>query len=396
MELEDRSRDVVHARVRHDVGEMREESGRRRERQWGWGERLLTNDVYIGVSTFGIHRTGFQKHKPADPIRTEDAHEGLVTKEEFARVQTLLADRAPDIVSENVLAGDYLLSGLTFCTGCGSPYFGHNARSGSYRYYVCQKKKKLGAESCTAKPLPKTETEAAVIDLLEREVLSPRYLRDLLLLVNEESLAANQAADADAEAMKSQLAEGRRRLDNLYRAVEDGAMDLGVLAPRIREVKASVDELTLRHARLTAAATAPAPYVADEATIALYVERLKEILATGTPNAQRAFLRAWISRIDADGMKLTVTFTLPADLGGNTPNQGQNSSRTKVLPRVLFMEAAGVEPPSRGGRRCTAEAGYRRCRRQSGEGVSVIWCRLMSSDDGVARAEVAEFWRRSG
>ena len=33
MELEDRSRDVVHARVRYDVGEMREESGRHRDRR---------------------------------------------------------------------------------------------------------------------------------------------------------------------------------------------------------------------------------------------------------------------------------------------------------------------------------------------------------------------------
>jgi len=73
---------------------------------------------------------------------------------------------------------------------------------------------------------------------------------------------------------------------------------------------------------------------APDATIDRDVERLREVLATGTPNAQPAFLRTWITRIEADGMKLTVTFTLPAELGGSSANTGENSGRTKVLPRV--------------------------------------------------------------
>ncbi len=302
--------------------------------------KLLLNDVYVGVTTWGVHRTGLQKHKPSDPIKKADTHEGLVSKEDFEQVHRMLAARAPQIVSQNTLASDYLLSGLIFCAQCGSPFFGHNARSGEYRYYVCQKKKKLGAEACTAKPLPKDETEATVIDLLQREVLSPRYLRELLDLVNEEADAVGQAARAEVGAATAQLADARRKLDNLYRAIEDGGIDLSILAPRIREVKAHVDTLTANHARLATAST-PVVRLADDATIARYVERLRAILATGTPNAQRAFLRAWIARIEADGMKLTVTFTLPAELGRMSANTGENSGRTKVLPRVAKSGGGG-------------------------------------------------------
>ena len=81
--------------------------------------------------------------------------------------------------------------------------------------------------------------------------------------------------------------------------------------------------------------------IADDATIARYVERLRAVLATGTANAQRAFLRAWIARIDAEGMKLTVSFTLPPELGGcaagggeSGRTRGQNSGSSEVLPRV--------------------------------------------------------------
>ncbi|HNH49514.1 MAG TPA: recombinase family protein, partial [Myxococcota bacterium] len=301
--------------------------------------KILTNDLYIGVLTWGVHRTGLQKHKPADPLRVEDAHEGLVSREDFDQVQRLLAARAPDVISQNTLANDYLLSGVLFCAHCGAPMFGHNARSGAYRYYVCQQKKKLGAEVCRAKPLPKEESEAAVIDLLRREVLSPRYLRDLLDMVNSEAEAAGAAARAEITAVAAQLADGRRRLENLYQAIEDGALDLSILAPRIRDVKAQVDELGYRHARLSAAST-PVVRIADAATIDRYVGRLREVLATGTPNAQRAFLHAWITRIEAEGMKLTVSFTLPAELGGTAAGGGsggcrrQNSGSSEVLPLV--------------------------------------------------------------
>lgn len=310
--------------------------------------KILTNDLYKGVLTWGVHRTGLQKHRPSDPLRVEDAHEGLISCEEFDQVQRMLAARAPDVISQNTLANDYLLSGLLFCARCGAPMFGHNARSGAYRYYVCQQKKKLGAEACIAKPLPKDESEATVIDLLQREVLSPRYLRELLDLVNTEANAASQTARAEASAVSAQLTEARRRLDNLCRAIEDGGLDLSILAPRIREVKAQVDELTARQGRLATAST-PVVRLADDATIARYVARLRAVLASGTPNARRAFLRAWIARIDAEGMKLTVSFTLPADLGGghagsggeNKTNEGQNSGSSEVLPQVASGGGGG-------------------------------------------------------
>ncbi|MCB9694330.1 MAG: recombinase family protein [Alphaproteobacteria bacterium] len=301
--------------------------------------KLLTNDVYRGVLTWGVKRTGLQKHKPPEPIKVEDAHEGLVTREEFEQVQRMLAERAPDIVSANTLANDYLLGGLIFCARCGGMFIGHNARSGAYRYYACQTKKKLGASACDGKSLPKDETEAAVIDLLRGELLTPAYIKHLVDLVNEEADAAGTAARAEVDAVAAQLAEAKRRLNNLYRAIEDGALDLSILAPRIREVKAQHDELAATHAALALAGT-PVVRLADDATITRYVERLQTALATGSVNTQRAILRSWISRIEANGTTLTVTFTLPRDVGGgssagSSTNEGQNHGLTEVLPRVV-------------------------------------------------------------
>lgn len=263
-----------------------------------------------------------------------------MTREEFDQVQRLMADRAPDRTPLNTHRSDYLLAGRLFCAHCGAPFIGQHTRHGKYRYYQCQSKNKLGAKGCAAKQLPKEETEAAVIDLLRRDVLSPRYLRELLDLVNAEADTASHAAVAEAEAVATQLAEARKKLDNLYRAIEDGGLDLSILAPRIREVKTRVDELDARRALLATAST-PVVRLADEATIARYVERLHAVLATGAPAAQRTFLRAWIPRIEADGMKLTVTFTLPGELGGGAANTVSFDGAQEFLPPVANGEPNG-------------------------------------------------------
>jgi site-specific DNA recombinase len=306
--------------------------------------KILTNDLYIGVTNFGVTRTGLQKHKPADPIKVPDTHEGLVTREEFAQVQRLMSERAPDRTPLNTHRSDYLLAGRVFCAHCGAPFIGQHTDHGRYRYYQCQSKNKLGAKGCVARQLPKEETEAAVIDLLRREVLSPRYLRELLDLVNAEADTASQAAAAEAGAVEAQLADARRRLANLYRAIEDGGLDLSVLAPRIREVKEQVDALAARHAVLASAST-PVVRLADEATIARYVERLEAVLATGSPSAQRTFLRAWISRIEAEGMKVAVAFTLPGELAGSAANNGHFDGATESLRPVANGEQIGQGKP---------------------------------------------------
>ncbi|MFM2248177.1 MAG: hypothetical protein RL071_4252, partial [Pseudomonadota bacterium] len=315
--------------------------------------KLLTNEVYAGALIWGTKRTGLQQHKAPDPIRVEDAHESLVSREDFEQVQRLLASRAPTIVSANTLANDYLLGGLIHCPGCGGTFVGHNARSGAYRYYACQSKKKMGAEACKAKPLPKAETEAAVIGVLRDELLSPAYVKQLVDLVNEEANTGSAAARAEIEAATAQLNEAKRKLDNLYRAIEDGGIELSVLAPRIRTVKAQVDDLTAARDALVTAGT-PVLRLADEATIARYVARLHETLATGTANAQRTILRAWVARIEARGTDLTVTFTLPPEVGAEPTrdkpmNKGQNSSMTEVLPRDANSGGGGSRTRVRNG-----------------------------------------------
>lgn len=112
-------------------------------------------------------------------------------------------------------------------------------------------------------------------------------------------------------------------------------MDIYILARRIREMKAGVDDLVTRKERHPHAT--PVVPLADDATIARYVERLQAVLATGTPDA----LRTWISCIKVEGMKNSLSVSprratwaarSPRAAGDCRIDKGRTPDRPKFCP----------------------------------------------------------------
>ena len=277
---------------------------------------VLRNEVYVGVYEWGIRRTGCGAKREGAPIRVEDAHPALVSREDFDAVQALLAQRVRKQVHPRRLASSYLLSGLLVCGYCGSPFVGHPAKGGSVHYYGCQRKLKTGAGACEARLLNQEEAERAVIGRLRELVLTPSHLAELLRLVNEDMDEDAQQVERELEALGAQEAEARKRLDALYEALESGKLDLSDLAPRIRQWKGRCEDLAVRRADLLARAEAPAAAVVGEVAIRRYVEGLHRLLAEGSLDARKAFLRSWVQRIEARGYELTIRYTLPSLPGG--------------------------------------------------------------------------------
>ena len=102
-----------------------------------WSKRgvnfILSNEVYTGTLVWGARA----KDK-AEPVRIEEAHPAIVSKNRFRRVNGLMRSRAPRVAHPRRVASSYLLSGLVKCKACNRALSGQDAKSGQFSYYVCQ------------------------------------------------------------------------------------------------------------------------------------------------------------------------------------------------------------------------------------------------------------------
>jgi site-specific DNA recombinase len=299
---------------------------------------ILRNEVYAGVRLWGVRGKGGRHVAEADPVRIEDAHPALIEPAEFARIQATIAARTRTRVHPRTLGSDYLLSGLLVCGACGARYIGHSAKSGKVHYYGCQTKMKSGASACTGKLLNKVRAEEAVAAQLRDVVLTPLHFADLVRMVNEELATKTEAAEQELTTIEAQLTEARAKLARLYDAIESGAVSIADLAPRIRPRKEQVDDLLAARARLLARPGGVPVLQVGEAQVQAQVAGLRALLASGSVGKRRAFLTAWVRRIEVHGTDLKIVYSFPwFPEGGEAANEPMSGGGGGVTP----LEAAG-------------------------------------------------------
>jgi site-specific DNA recombinase len=317
---------------------------------------ILRNDVYTGRYTWGVKASAKFATEPAEPLCIDDAHEALVSLEDFARVAAVIAVRRPTVTHPRTTAGSYLLSGLLICDACGAPYIGHGAKNGQHQYYTCQTKQKQGAKACpAANNFEQGRVEGVVLDALRDGALHPGVFADLVREV-QASLRTGQA-DAEGErlVLEGQLSEVTRRLDNLYEAVESGSIPVARLAPRIEQVSQEKEALDARIAALPEAGTEPLLDIGDD-DIEGWVADLRAVVERGSVDERRGLLQAWVKRVVARGDELTVEYTFPLvnvpGPGGSEPSGAPSKLRVvnrggRRKPTMLRPETTKGEPAFR-------------------------------------------------
>ena len=135
--------------------------------KWSYNavRRILTNEVYIGVLVQGKRgRPNYKVHivqekDESDWIRVEDAHEALVTYDDFMAVRNLLgrdARATGDDSEENPF------SGFLFCADCGQPMIRKivPSKAKKYYYFVCSTHRRH--EGCSSHNINANEVERVV------------------------------------------------------------------------------------------------------------------------------------------------------------------------------------------------------------------------------------------
>jgi site-specific DNA recombinase len=247
--------------------------------------RLLSNRVYLGEKIFR-------------EVRTPDAHQPLVDRELFDRVQQILSLRAQKPFGPTATTtSDYLLSGVVTCMACGSRYVGTAAkgRHHRYRYYTCLTRCRFGAAACTAPRLRADQLEAQILS-----ALVGRYRHTAL--VDQAVALTPDLCRADVVMKRTELATLTRQLstingktDRYLKAFEDDALPAALCRDRLADLANQTAKLTARRREIQRALRA-VPEPPDAATL----EQLPDLLATALTGAHVGQLKSLVGLLVAD------------------------------------------------------------------------------------------------
>lgn len=241
--------------------------------------RLLENPLFIGErvwdkkfdmsvpkeSLLYMGKDG-KLHKRNRPMIAREPHEtyrirvinpGLVRREVFEKVQTILRAKSDKVHQSHMLHQDkekFAYRGLLFCAECGQPLY--TVYTSGHAYYRCRDHfvRRGGTFKCASRGIRRDLIEAEIECVLSREFTKTRFLSLLL----QKQLASESRAEV-ARRRKRLMAQ-HDALDAKRARVIEFALDGTISkADRDRRLKVVDDDLQLNQQALAALVESPMP-----------------------------------------------------------------------------------------------------------------------------------------
>lgn len=231
---------------------------------------ILHNEVYIGkliahrwqvATNFEVSRrvdstVKLQSMRDADDwVVVEDAHEPIIDRETFSRVQELMNKKA---TNKGINRTSNLLAGLMTCKHCGGSMIvsGRNKRGSKgneYKYVVCAKIRRIGKFACQ-------NHHSVKYEYLLNEILrtlrllsdSKRDVDSIAKAVLDRVSSDRQKSQGQIDAAKRQLEENRAQQRKNLEAFTTNLFALELIEQRQRELLQEADRLIKEISRLEA------------------------------------------------------------------------------------------------------------------------------------------------
>ena len=291
--------------------------------------KILTNPAYAtGKWPYGRRnaRTG-KLHDPSTVV--EITVPTIIPLRTFEQARAKLARNHPKVTAPRLVNGPVLLTGLAVCASCGSGMTrtGTQRRGKSYRYYTCAGCHQKGATVCKGRHVPEARLDGLVVQAVKENLLTPQRLVSMLEALIDRQGSRESAVQDRRASLEAELSQKDEKLGRLYKAIEDGVVDLDAqLKDRIASLKAEREVITATLSRMAAQ---------DRSRTALTPERLEAFstlmqdkLAQGDTPSRKAYLRAVIEEVRVGDHKIQIIgnkATLAAVIAGQQTAAGKVS-----------------------------------------------------------------------
>jgi site-specific DNA recombinase len=225
----------------------------------------------------------------------------------FEKARARLAQNNPKVTPPRVVNGPTLLTGLAVCASCGAGMTrtGTRRRGQSYSYYSCGGCHQKGKSVCRGRHIPTSKLDDLIIDNVKQRLFTSERLTRILESLIQRQGEKDRAAQDRRAALKAELAGKEEKLKRLYRALEDGLVDLDVyLKDRIQTLKTERDIAQASLDRIAVQLDTRA--IVTPARLEAFARLMRDKLETGDVQARRAYLRSVISQIEIDDDKVSI------------------------------------------------------------------------------------------
>jgi len=223
------------------------------------------------------------------------------------KVRAKLARNNPKVTPPRIVNGPTLLTGLATCAACGAGMTrtGTRRRNRSYSYYSCAGSHQKGKSVCQGRHVPMAKLDGLVIENVKERLFTPERLTTILESLLERQRSKNCAVEDRRTALAAELAATNEKLDRLYRAIEDGIVDLDAqLKERVDALKTQRDLAQASLDRIAIQANTREMITPDR--LAAFSQLMRQKLDTGDTQARKAYLQSVISQIEVDDDEVRI------------------------------------------------------------------------------------------
>ena len=268
---------------------------------------ILTNRTYaLGISRYGVRNGRTQELNDPESI-VEIPVPTIVPLPLFEAVQAKLSRNNPKVTAPRVVNGPILLTGLAVCATCGSWMTRTGTKRGnrSYSYYTCAGCHQKGPSVCKGRHIPLAKLDDLILTNVKDQLLAPERLEDILCKLVERRTSRQTEVAERRCALEAQRDKAKDKLARLYRAIEDGVVELDAdLKDRIQAIKQERDLAETAIERITDTAASRTQITPER--LAAFSTLMRDKLDTGDIHARKAYLRAVISRIEVGDENIRI------------------------------------------------------------------------------------------
>ena len=299
---------------------------------------VLTNRHYSGTIVWAINSD--------DPVIAPDSHPGIVTPEEFERVQQKLKARAFEIVNPRTAGSLHVFSGLVKCRQCGSSvtYAKGSHKGKVYQYLLCSSRKQYGLKGCDVPWIPANDFEHLVMAEILDDLLVPEHTRHLIEELRAESGEAVTKARKQLEDIEKRLSEIKRRQDRLLVAYEVEEIELPRYSARNRELEEMRKRTEDERDNAMSALDERDVILQNPGDVAEYTKELASFLRGEETIRCRPWLKTFLRCIWIEPGRCGLQYRIPLPTGGRFPGQTRRSF--ELGQKVRRSTRPG--PPTRG------------------------------------------------